>query len=76
MDLSKPSINDRLKELVKEMIDLDIKYVDARDEFEKIFISEILNGNGFNRSEAARKLGIHRNTLNYKLKEHKIKPGK
>jgi DNA-binding NtrC family response regulator len=76
MDLKKPSINDRLRELIREMIDLDIRYVDARDEFEKIFITETLNSNGFNRSEASKRLGIHRNTLNYKLKEHKIKPKK
>jgi DNA-binding NtrC family response regulator len=72
MDHNKPLIHDRLKELVDEMIGLGIRYVDAKDEFEKIFITGILNLNGFNRAEAAEKLGLHRNTLIYKIKQHKI----
>lgn len=72
MEQNKPLIHDRLKELVDEMIGLGIRYVDAKDEFEKIFISGILNLNGFNRAEAAEKLGLHRNTLIYKIKQYKI----
>jgi DNA-binding NtrC family response regulator len=72
MEHNKPLIHDRLKELVDEMIGLGIRYVDAKDEFEKIFITGILNLNGFNRTEAAEKLGLHRNTLIYKIKQHKI----
>ncbi|MBN2134091.1 MAG: helix-turn-helix domain-containing protein [Acidobacteria bacterium] len=75
MDALKPSINDRMNDLIQEMIELNIRYVDASKEFEKLFISAILNKNGFNRSEAAQKLGIHRNTLTYKIKELKIKSG-
>ena len=70
---SKLSINDRLKTLIDEMVELNIRYTDAQREFEKLYISAVLNTNGFNRSEAARKLGIHRNTLTYKLKDLKIK---
>lgn len=76
MDQNKPLLHDRLKEIVDEMISLGIRYVDAKDEFEKIFITGILNQNGANRSEAADKLGLHRNTLNYKIKQHKIKTNK
>jgi len=76
MDHNKPLIHDRLKELVDEMIGLGIRYVDAKDEFEKIFIAGILNLNGFNRAEAAEKLGLHRNTLIYKIKHYKIDPEK
>ena len=76
MDQNKPLIHDRLREIVEEMINLGIRYVDAREEFEKIFISGILNANGSNRSEAADKLGLHRNTLNYKIKQHKIETRK
>jgi DNA-binding NtrC family response regulator len=76
MDKNKPLIHDRLKDIVDEMIALGIRYVDAKDEFEKIFITGILNLNGSNRSEAAEKLGLHRNTLNYKIKQHKIETRK
>jgi DNA-binding NtrC family response regulator len=76
MDHNKPLIHDRLKELVDEMIGLGIRYVDAKDEFEKIFITGILNMNGFNRVEAAEKLGLHRNTLIYKIRHYKIDSGK
>jgi DNA-binding NtrC family response regulator len=76
MDHNKPLIHDRLKELVDEMIGLGIRYVDAKDEFEKIFITGVLSSNGFNRSEASEKLGIHRNTLIYKIRRHKIEATK
>ncbi len=72
MDSKKPSINARLSDLIAEMVDLGIKYTDARDEFEKLFIKEVLNHNGYNKEEAADKLGIHRNTLYYKLRKLKL----
>jgi transcriptional regulator with PAS, ATPase and Fis domain len=72
MSASKKTINDRMSELIKEMISLDIKYVDASEEFEKLFIREVLNCNGYNRSDAAKKLGMHRNTLTYKIKKFKL----
>ena len=73
MESNKQSINARMRDLIKEMIQFDIKYVDARDEFEKLFITEVLGNNGFNHSEAAKKLGLHRNTLNNKLRAYKLK---
>ncbi|MCL4872647.1 sigma-54 dependent transcriptional regulator [bacterium] len=43
-------------------------YVDALRSFEKEFICKILNETGWNRTEAAKKMGIHRNTLTGKMK--------
>jgi DNA-binding NtrC family response regulator len=73
MGSTKPTINDRMRNLIREMISLNIKYVDAGKEFERLFIDEMLRNNGYNRSEAAEKLGIHRNTLTYKIREYNLK---
>lgn len=47
---------------------------EARDKFDKDFISAILEKVGWNQSKAAPLLGIHRNTLLLKIKELNIKP--
>ncbi|MEO0129339.1 MAG: sigma-54 dependent transcriptional regulator, partial [candidate division WOR-3 bacterium] len=46
---------------------------DLLAEVEKNHISKILEKTGWNLSEAARKLGIHRNTLRLKIKEFNLK---
>ncbi len=54
--------------------DIDRKMYDAEslNEVEKEHIRMILKKTGWNLSEAAKKLGIHRNTLRLKIKEYEI----
>jgi Fis family transcriptional regulator len=60
----------QLDSLVGEMIEKGILFVDARREFEKRFLSRMLQLHRGNLSKAARDLGIHRNTLGKKIEEY------
>ncbi len=62
-----------LERLVEEMVSKGIRFEDARDEFEKRFITQALNSTEGNLSKAAELLGIHRNTLSRKLAEYRIR---
>ena len=64
----------QLESLVSEMIDKGIRFNDARREFEKKFISQVLVQHRGNLSKAAQDLRIHRNTLGKKIVEYKIQP--
>ena len=65
-------VKQQLDALVTEMIDKGIFFSDARREFEKRFISRVLQRHQGNLSRAARDLKIHRNTLGKKIVEYKL----
>ena len=65
-------VKQQLDALVTEMIDKGILFSDARREFEKRFISRVLQRHSGNLSRAARDLRIHRNTLGKKIVEYKL----
>ena len=65
-------LKQRLEALVTEMIDRGIVFTDARREFEKRFISRVLQRHNGNLSRAAKDLRIHRNTLGRKVEELKL----
>jgi transcriptional regulator with PAS, ATPase and Fis domain len=66
------AVKQQLDALVAEMIDKGILFSDARREFEKRFISRVLQRHQGNLSRAARDLKIHRNTLGKKIVEFKL----
>ncbi len=66
-------MTNRLQKLVAELIDSGIRLDQAVREIEKQFILAALEKTRGNRSLAARSLGIHRNTLNYKIQNHRVK---
>ena len=57
-----------LEKLIAEWVKGEIKLNQALREFERRYITIALKENHGNRSVAARKLGIHRNTLINKVK--------
>ena len=66
-------MRDLLERLVGEMVDKGIRYDEAQREFEKRFISRVLQTHDGNLGKAAKTLGVHRNTLTRKLHDLKIK---
>jgi DNA-binding NtrC family response regulator len=66
-------VRERLQQLVAEMIDKGIRYDDARREFDKQFITRVVSSCDGNLGQAAKTLGVHRNTLTRKMQELRIK---
>jgi Fis family transcriptional regulator len=62
-----------LDSLISEMIARGVHYEDAMREFDKRFITKVIDAADGNLCRAADKLGVHRNTLARKIKEFKIK---
>ena len=65
-------MKEQLESLVTEMIEKRIYLEEALDEFEKKFIQSALTKTGGNQTKAAQVLGVHRNTLNRKIYQHKL----
>jgi Fis family transcriptional regulator len=65
-------VKQQLEALVTEMVDRGILFAEAKREFEKKFISKVLQQHRGNLSRAAKDLRIHRNTLGKKIDELKI----
>lgn len=61
-----------LAKMIEDMVRGEIKLSRAIREFERQYIDAALRENRGNRSLAARKLGIHRNTLLNKVRAHKL----
>jgi transcriptional regulator with PAS, ATPase and Fis domain len=70
---SPPNIHQKLEAIIREMVDREIRFKDARDEFEKIFIETAASRHKGNKSKVAKAIGIHRNTLHSRAKALKIK---
>ena len=66
-------LKDRIETLCAEMIDRGILFGEAVEQFEKCFITEIVRRNSGSISEAAEKLGIHRNTLTKRLASYRTR---
>jgi Fis family transcriptional regulator, factor for inversion stimulation protein len=65
-------VKEKLESLVAEMIERRIYLDEALGEFEKRFIQNALVKTRGNQTKAAKVLGVHRNTLNRKIAQHKL----
>jgi DNA-binding NtrC family response regulator len=66
-------ISDRLDRLVEEMVTQGVRFEDAVREFEKRFITKVLEHSDGSLTRTADTLGVHRNTLTRKLAAYKIR---
>jgi DNA-binding NtrC family response regulator len=66
-------VRELLDRLVGMMVETGIRYEDAQREFDKRFITRVVQDSEGNLGKAAQRLGVHRNTLARKIKELKIK---
>jgi Fis family transcriptional regulator len=65
-------VKDQLEALILQMYKSNILYSEAVREFKKRFILTVLQESKGNQCQAARQLGMHRNTLSRTLSELKI----
>ncbi|HUL15800.1 MAG TPA: helix-turn-helix domain-containing protein [Terriglobales bacterium] len=65
-------MKDQLEGLVAQMVDKGILFDEAVGEFEKRLIKRALDRTNGNQCQAAKMLGIHRNTLSRKIGEYKL----
>lgn len=65
-------IKDRLEAIVDELVAKGILWQEAARQFEKLFIQRALDQTGGKIGAAARLLGMHRNTLGAKIRQHEI----
>ena len=65
-----PRLKERLENLCVEMIDKGILFSEAREQFERCFICEVVRRFGGNLVRASTHLGIHRNTLSKRISQY------
>jgi DNA-binding NtrC family response regulator len=65
-------LREQLDRLIDDMVTRGVRYADAQREFEKRFISHVLDDTQGNLGKAADSLGIHRNTLSRKIAEYRL----
>ncbi len=63
------TLNGHLRQMVDELVGLGITLREAQAEVERLYIERTLASCEGNRSRAARRLGMHRNTLNTKIEQ-------
>jgi DNA-binding NtrC family response regulator len=61
-----------LEQVIGEVVGKGLYWPEVAGEFEKMFIMQALRLSGGNVSRAAEVMGVHRNTLSKKIREHKI----
>ncbi|MEM9554951.1 MAG: helix-turn-helix domain-containing protein [Acidobacteriota bacterium] len=61
------NLNAQLHRLVGELVDRGVTLAQARQEFERQFISASIRSSNGNLCRSARRLGVHRNTLRNKV---------
>ena len=66
-------IKDRLEAIVDELVSKGILWQEAARQFEKLFIQRSLDQTGGRIGSAARLMGMHRNTLAAKIRQHRIR---
>jgi Fis family transcriptional regulator, factor for inversion stimulation protein len=65
-------VKHKLDALIEEMIEKGIRLPEARREFEKRFVAQVLETHKGNVSRAAQQLRMHRNTLGKKIVDFKL----
>jgi DNA-binding protein Fis len=64
-----PIVKEELKQLVLQMYRIGLRYSEAVREFQRSFLATVLREQNANQVRAAKRLGIHRNTLRLQLRD-------
>ncbi|MBI4445329.1 MAG: histidine kinase [Acidobacteria bacterium] len=75
MAQAKPKLKETLEAAIDEMVTKGILWPEALAQFEKLFLSRVLRESNGNLCRASELMGLHRNTLSKKLRDHKLEKG-
>ncbi|MCX6559246.1 MAG: helix-turn-helix domain-containing protein [Candidatus Aminicenantes bacterium] len=67
------NIHQKMELLIEDMVEKGVRFRDAEREFQKLYLEASLKKHDGNKSEMAKALGLHRNTLHNRAKSLKIK---
>ena len=67
------NIHQKMDLLIEDMVEKGVRFRDAEREFQKLYIEASLKKHDGNKSEMAKALGLHRNTLYNRAISLKIK---
>jgi DNA-binding NtrC family response regulator len=67
-----PSLTGHRRELVDTLVRMGITLRETQAEMERLYIERTLLSCDGNRSRAAKRLGMHRNTLNTKISQYRL----
>lgn len=65
-------MKEQLDAIIQQFVEKGIRYDVASQDFERKYITRVLERSRGNQSRAARLLGIHRNTLSRKIAEYNL----
>jgi len=68
----KPTIKEMLEQVILEVVGKGLYWPEVAGEFEKLYIIQALRLSAGSVSHAAQLMGVHRNTLSKRIREHKI----
>ena len=71
-DATVADAREQLEALIQLMVEKGVRYDSAVQDFEKGYISRVMQRVKGNQSRAARMLGMHRNTLSRKIGEYNL----
>ena len=66
-------MREQLERLIRDLVDRGIPFEDAARIFERGYIAQVLEKTDHNLSQAAARLGMHRNTLSRKVDEYRLR---
>jgi DNA-binding NtrC family response regulator len=67
------NIHQKMELLIEDLVEKGVRFRDAEKEFQKLYIEAALRRHNGNKTEMAKSLGLHRNTLHNRAKSLKIK---
>jgi DNA-binding NtrC family response regulator len=67
------NIHQKMELLIEDLVEREVRFKDAEKEFRKLFIETSSKKHKGNKSEMAKAMGMHRNTLHNMAKTLKIK---
>jgi DNA-binding NtrC family response regulator len=67
------NIHQKMELLIDDLVDKEVRFTDALKEFQKLYIEAALKKYNGNKSEMAKAMGMHRNTLHNRAVSLKIK---